>query len=264
MNFTELVELEKSFEGVFFSERDHSYLIDGVKSKSSVTQIIKKYTKPFESEKIAKIVASRDGVEVSDVLAKWDFARDFGCHKGTQLHQYIENFLARKKSPLNSFSIESFVRQYSDYISVEKYYEELAHLISSFHNFYNKWKEKYVIVKSELVVGDKKTGICGCIDNVSYNLDKKQLCIFDYKTNKDIKTKNKEKMLGPLSHLDQCELNTYSLQLCIYSLILKRNSPFNIEELPKILWLSGDSYELIPIKPLFKEAELLLDLSVAD
>ena len=264
MNFTELVELEKSFEGIVFSERDHSYFIDGVKSRSSVTQLIKQYVKPFESEKIAKIVAARDGMEVGDVLDKWNFAKELGCHRGTQIHLYIENFLARKKAPLNSADIEAFVRLHPDYISVEKYYKDLAQYVAAFQTFYGWWKERYVLIKSELVVGDRKSGVCGCIDNLSYDLNKKELCLFDYKSNKEIKTKGKEKMLGPLSHLDNCELNTYSLQLCIYSLILKRNTSLALNELPKILWLSDKCYELITIKPLFEEAQLLLDLNVAD
>jgi hypothetical protein len=259
MNLTELVELEKSFENIFFSEKDHSYFINGVKSKGSVTQIIKKYTKPFETEKIAKIVAARDGVSLEDVLGKWEFAREYACHRGTALHSYVENFMARRKAPVDSYGIQNFVRKYPDYISVEKYYNELAQFIATFQAFYKWWKERYIIVKSELVVGDKRTGICGCIDNVSYDLEKNQLCLFDYKTNKEIKTKNKEKLLGPLSHLDNCELNIYSLQLCIYSLILSRNTSFQIKELPQILWMSSNCYELIPIKPLYEEAEFLLN-----
>jgi ATP-dependent exoDNAse (exonuclease V) beta subunit len=134
----------------------------------------------------------------------------------------------------------------------------MARYISNFQKFYDWWKESHVLIKSELVVGDVETGICGCIDNLSYDFKNQQIVLFDYKSNKEIKTKGRNKMLGKLSHLDDCELVIYSLQLWIYSLILKRNSPFEIQQTPQILWLSGDKYELYPILPLEKEANLIL------
>ena len=54
----------------------------------------------------------------------------------------------------------------------------------------------------------------------------------DYKTNKEIKTegfKNYEgitqKMLFPLNHLDDCNLNHYTLQLSLYMYIILKHNP---------------------------------------
>lgn len=258
MKISDLVELEKSFEHVVFSEKDHSYVINGNKSKSSVTQTIKKYVQPFEKEKLAKITASKQGVTVLDVLELWDFKREYACHKGTMLHSYIETFLQRKKSPLNKDSIENFVTKYADYTTSDAYYKDMARYISNFQNFYDWWKESHILIKSELVVGDAETGICGCMDNLSYDFKNQQIVLFDYKSNKEIKTKGRNKLLGKLNHLEDCELVIYSLQLWIYSLILERNSPFKIQQTPQILWLSGEEYKLYSVLPLEEEAKLIL------
>jgi len=56
--------------------------------------------------------------------------------------------------------------------------------------------------------------------------------ILDYKTNKEIKTqgfKNYEgitqKMLFPVNHLDDCNLNHYTLQLSIYMYVILKHNP---------------------------------------
>lgn len=75
----------------------------------------------------------------------------------------------------------------------------------------------------------KSARICGQADRVEVVGDK--VNIYDYKTNKEIKTKayvNWEGKMscleGPLSHVGDCNLNHYALQLSIYMyIILKHN-----------------------------------------
>jgi hypothetical protein len=56
--------------------------------------------------------------------------------------------------------------------------------------------------------------------------------ITDYKTNKEIKTEGyvnwqgeRSKMLPPVSHLDDCNLNHYSLQLSLYLYMILKHNP---------------------------------------
>jgi ATP-dependent exoDNAse (exonuclease V) beta subunit len=257
MNFLDVVELETSFENVCFIEKEHCYTIDNKPSSGSVTQVLKRYEKPFEAHKIAKIVAARQGVLEGDILELWNFKKEYSCLKGTLVHTYIENFLQKKKTSLNKESIRSFVLKYQDCISEDQFYKDTANHISNFLHFYEMWKKDYVLIRSELVIGDKETQICGCIDNLSVNKHTGELCIFDYKSNKEIKRSNKEKMLGILKHLDSCELVKYSLQLGMYASILERNTNFKISSL-NIIWLSGDNnFELIPALDLKKEISLI-------
>ncbi len=76
----------------------------------------------------------------------------------------------------------------------------------------------------------KSAGICGQADRVEVVRD--VINITDYKTNKEIKTqgfKNWEgvtkKMLGPISHLDDCNLNHYTLQVSMYMHIMIKHNP---------------------------------------
>jgi hypothetical protein len=73
-------------------------------------------------------------------------------------------------------------------------------------------------------------GLCGQSDLVEV-IDG-QVHITDYKTNKEIKTEGytnwqgvTQKMLAPVSHLDDCNLNHYTLQLSMYLYMILKHNP---------------------------------------
>ena len=76
----------------------------------------------------------------------------------------------------------------------------------------------------------KSAGLCGQADLVSIVNGK--INILDYKTNKEIKKKGftnwegiTSKMYNPVSHLDDCNLKHYNLQLSLYAYIIKKHNP---------------------------------------
>jgi len=76
----------------------------------------------------------------------------------------------------------------------------------------------------------KSIGLCGQADLVE--VVNGYININDYKTNKEIKSKGftnwegiTNKMYNPISHLDDCNLNHYNLQLSIYAYIVKKHNP---------------------------------------
>ena len=259
-NFDSLIELESSFSNITFIENDHKYTINGNPAKLSVSQLLKKYETPFDSDKISSFVARKDGISQQDVLRNWEFTKDYSCHKGSEFHKIVENHFSRKQIKIDKTLIEAFFNQrmqYKNKDSIEKYYKEMALLIRNFLNFYDWWKQDHILLKSEFVIGDELSGICGTIDNLSYNKKTKQLVIFDYKTNKEIKKQNprNETLLGCLCHLQNCEYTKYSLQLNLYKMIIENKTSFSI---PKsyIVWMSGkDNYELIECLDLKKESQ---------
>ena len=76
----------------------------------------------------------------------------------------------------------------------------------------------------------KSLGLCGQADLVSIVNGK--INILDYKTNKEIKEKGftnwegiTSKMYNPISSLDDCNLQHYTLQLSLYAYIIKKHNP---------------------------------------
>jgi hypothetical protein len=264
LELNSFIELEESFSHIKFFSKNHTYTINDVPAKTSVSGLLKKYEKPFERDKVATYVAERDQKSVESVIAEWEFAKDYSCHKGSEFHLYVENFFNRKQTTIDVKALERFYKENENFYkdtSISDYYKELAHLIKNFLNFYNWWKKEHFLLKSEFVIGDKTSGICGTIDNLSYNKKTNELIIFDYKTNKEIKKRNPRDntFLEPIQYLSHCEYIKYSLQLWLYQLIIERNSSFKV---PKsyIVWVANkENYELMETLNLRKEAEMLLD-----
>jgi hypothetical protein len=264
LNFDSIVELNNSFSHITFFDKNHTYTINGKSAKTSVSGAIKKYEKEFDSEKIAQFVAKKEKKSVEQVLKEWAYKRDYSCHKGSEFHKFVENFLERRKiaidkDALHIFMVEQSIKDNQNFI--DSYYNDMAHLINNFMNFYDWWKQDHVLLKSEFVIGDIESGLCGTLDNLSYNKKTKKLVIFDYKTNKEIKTENPrgDKFLQPLNHLQSCELVKYSLQICLYKLIIEKNTSFQVDT-GYIVWMTGkNNYELIPVLNLNNEAETILN-----
>lgn len=265
LGFDSLIELENSFSNIKFFDKNHTYTIDGELAKTSVSGLIKEYEKPFERNKIAEFVARKNGKMIEDVLAEWEFAKDYSCHKGSEFHLFVENYFNRKQTTIDKKNLENFFIKNKNFFKEESfscYYNEIALLIKNFLNFYNWWKTDHILIKSEFVIGEKKTKICGTIDNLSFNKKTKQLVIFDYKTNKEIKKQNPrdETFLSPFQYLSQCEYIKYSLQQSLYQTLIERNTPFKIPT-SYIVWVADkNDYELMECLNLKKEAETMLDM----
>jgi hypothetical protein len=76
----------------------------------------------------------------------------------------------------------------------------------------------------------KSAGICGQADRVE--VINGVVNVYDYKTNKEIKSEGftnwegiTKKMLAPVNHLDDCNLNHYNIQLSIYMYIILKHNP---------------------------------------
>ena len=262
-NFNSIIKLEEAFSDIKFFEKNHKYEIAGEPAKMSVSGLISKYEKPFDRDGIAKNVARRDGKLVEDVLWEWEYNKDYSCHKGSEFHLIVEQFFQRRTMPIDRDAIEAFLTKKSNLSkeSIDSYYSDMALLIRNFRSFYEWWKEDHILLRSEFVVGDKETKICGTIDNLSLNKKTGKLALFDYKTNKEIKREGYkgEMLLAPINTIPKCELGKYSLQLALYKIILEKNTGFEVGDC-KVVWVAGqDGYELINILDVQKEAELILN-----
>ena len=238
-----ITELNK-FNNVVFNEEDHSYYLN-FKRCISTTELIGRYKKKFETNIMASKVANRDGRLKDDVIAEWDEKRITSQVKGTELHRCAElmwQSKAYRPGPIVTNKLLKMLQQ-----------------------FYADYKNRLALVRAELVVGDDTWGVCGMLDKLFYNIEEDELQIWDYKTNKEINksSKYKAKMINGLNHLEECEFNTYSLQLSIYKKIIEKNTSLKIGK-SYLCWINeeNDSYEVIETKFLDAESSLILNSRV--
>jgi hypothetical protein len=207
---------------IVFNASDHSYKsIDGAEGIDwiSVTTIISSLKKGFDAKVIAEKVSKNKrskwyGVEPKDIEAIWKNEADRATTLGTYYHNQREDDLCSFASiEREGVTIPVFAPSgETDGIR----YAPLQKLDSGIY------PEHMVYLRS--------AGICGQSDLVEVVNSK--VNIIDYKTNKEIKTEAftnwegvSEKMLDPISHLDDCNFNHYALQLSIYMYIILKHNP---------------------------------------
>lgn len=229
-------ELSK-FDFVKYFDKNHTYEIDG-KPARGTSRFLGEFKKPFDSERIAEKESLKTGETIEAVLARWKFKADRACHKGHLFHSFAENLDANKIFP------------YEDSIGYdkEKLLKELKILEELYRRFREDTKDILIPVVSELVVGSREFNLCGTIDKIFYNTRKGVYQVFDWKTNEKFTTENRfSRFLDPISHLDESKLNTYSLQLSAYRLILERTTEIPFGDSVAV-WFDSSKAIYKPIK----------------
>jgi ATP-dependent exoDNAse (exonuclease V) beta subunit len=205
---------------IVFNASDHSYKsidADGIQWVS-VTSLVSNFKEPFDSKAVAQRVAKSKkskwfGISPEKIIELWDSESNRAITLGTFYHNQRESDICS----LSSIEKEGLP------IPVYKPVEEGS---------VKKAPDQRLTdgIYPEHMVYLKSAGICGQSDLVEvYN---SKVDIIDYKTNKEIKTESfkdwegiSKKMLFPVSHLDDCNFNHYSLQLSIYMYIILKHNP---------------------------------------
>jgi ATP-dependent exoDNAse (exonuclease V) beta subunit len=184
-----------------FDSIKHKYTYEG-EHFISVTQFISRFHKKFDSDFWSQKKAEERGVDQQEILNEWKSLNDRANFIGTSTHNWIENYFNRIYQELPS-----------DLDVIDR--------INKFNKVFGTHLFKLTPLKFEQRIFSKKWKIAGMIDSLFLYKDK--LIILDWKTNKkyDIKNNYGEKLLEPFNDYDKCHLSEYSIQLSLYSLILK-------------------------------------------
>lgn len=204
-----------------FTPHDHKYT--SIKEEDSrdwisVTSFIGNFKKPFEADKIAEKSAKNRkskwfGMTPEAIKEAWKAEANRATTLGTWYHNCRERDICeletieRQGTPvpiIKPIEIEGIKYSPEQKINDGVYPEHLVYL--------------------------KSAGLCGQSDLVE--VVNGHVHITDYKTNKEIKTEGytswdgvTQKMLAPLSHLDDCNLNHYALQLSMYMYMIIKHNP---------------------------------------
>jgi hypothetical protein len=201
---------------VAFTDKDHKYYsiegpaIDWISITTLVHAFCPVFDAPVQAAKSSKNTKSKwYGMTPEAIIAAWDAERDRSTELGTWYHNKREAELltpeSRAMNNIHAPNIQDGVK-YALPQGLEEgtYPEFLCYLASA--------------------------GICGQSDLVKVTGD--VVNIKDYKTSKEIRSKGygnsytgTQMMLSPLSHLDDCEISHYSLQLSLYMYIILRHNP---------------------------------------
>jgi hypothetical protein len=203
-----------------FLPENHKYVSledDGI-NWMSVTSFLSHFKQPFDADTIA-VKSSKNkkskwyGMTPEDIKAAWKAEAKRAVDLGTWYHNSRESdlcsFFEMERHGKNIPVLSPIIKDGIKYSPAQRITEGV-------------YPEHLVYLKS--------AGICGQSDLVEV-VDNK-VYITDYKTNKEIKTEGytnwegiTQKMAPPVSHLDDCNLNHYALQLSLYMYMILKHNP---------------------------------------
>jgi len=211
-------QVQEYFKNLNFEPNNHVYTYNNL-ILPSVSSVIKKYSEPFEADKIAGFVAKKRGITKEEVLQEWQDIKNKACEVGTNTHLFGETYNAETSKPTNGLEE-----------AVSKFWTDLP--------------EHIKIVTFELKMYHKIFGIAGTSDIIFYNTKTGKFIIADYKTNGDLfKNYKEKKLLKPFENLLDNPYNKYQIQLSLYQLLFEQTG-YEVEA-RKVIWLKPDGNYVI-------------------
>lgn len=206
---------------ILFEPIEHKYIsIDASETIEwmSVTGVISKFKKPFDADEIAAKSAKNKkskwfGLSVEDIKEAWKNESQKAINLGTWYHNQREQDL---------LSCTSITLENTEIPIIQPLTEDGFKKAPDQKLGNGIYPEHMVYLRS--------AGICGQADRIE--VINGIVNIYDYKTNKEIKSAGyvnwegiSEKMLPPLNHLDDCNLNHYNVQLSLYMYMVLKHNP---------------------------------------
>ena len=245
-------KLFTAFNDITFFDVPHEYFLDG-KKLISVTTLIHQYQEEFQGEFWADIKGRQHDLTPNQVKRAWRFINKKGTIKGSAIHDYAENLFQNKEfeyplqTIMNEFGFDPVINEYE---TTKKHVDK----------FYNDVHGKLIPIRTEFVVYDRESLIGGMLDMLFYNVKAGEFQIWDYKTNKNLSLKCKERhLLNELCFLEDCDLELYSLQLSLYKYIIEKNTGMKLGK-SYLIWFSHNNptYKIIESKDRSYYVELMI------
>ena len=185
----------------------------------SVTTLIGKLKQPFDKKKVASR-SSRSkkskwfGMTPEEIIGAWEAESQRAISVGNWYHNQREEDILGLET-LERYGVEV----------------PIIHPISDDQGYKLAPRQRLTEgVYPEHFVYMKSIGVCGQADLVE--VVDGTIHITDYKTNKEIKESSyvnwegiSQKMNFPVSHMDDCNLNHYNLQLSLYMYMMLKHNP---------------------------------------
>lgn len=190
---------------VQYDHPSHRYFL-GTKTYRSATQIVEQFIPHFDTETQAERMAYRYNGTAQGWKDQWKETNALSLERGTAKHDYEEQFLYNcGYSKINNKEFVVFnLKTWNSPVDYRK-------LPDGVYPELKLWRHDWRIAGR----ADKPT-----FETV---LSNRYAHIEDFKTNKRIRDVgfNQRTMCGPISHLQDCELTHYTLQLSIYQFMLE-------------------------------------------
>ncbi len=205
---------------VYLEPIKHKYFYRSTgKELTSVSKVLDSLEDPFDVETVSRNCAGKGkyiGMNQDQVKELWRLNSEDACNYGTQIHNALERYnkefhILEKDAHLTPM-IKEVTSTYTDY-------KQIMDEVCLYHPDYDiaGTTDKLLITGRSIYFDKNNTGKkvpCGIVDIEDYKSNRAKGIYYHSDYNKYMK--------GPVSHLQQCNYNRYSLQLGIYGVMYER------------------------------------------
>lgn len=211
----------KFFEELSFEEDSHSYFLNGLKLKTSVSKRCKNFQEKTDFYSIAKNIDIKKGLPLGTTNRFWKLKADTACAIGTETHYFAEVYTFNK-------NIKPVTKR-----------QEAS------KNFLDSLPKHIVPVVTELKMWHKEQKYAGTLDLLLYNTTTEKFIIADYKTNSKLYDNFQGKKLQqPFDNMLDNNISLYTISLSDYQILFEQTG-FEVES-RVIVWIKEDgTYDLI-------------------
>lgn len=201
----------KSFhnnEQIVFTESNHLYVDSQQRRYTSVTTLIGKCFEKFDSEKIAKAKAAREGGDYKELMNQWQQIGKAAANSGTRLHENCENQILGRLELIHKPETPE------EQIKFKYASDIVTGLLNDSSNI--KFEPEKLIFSPRFL-------IAGSVDLLVHH-DDGTFTIYDWKNVKEIKQNafmDKVGTIDATAKIPDSNYWHYALQLQLYEIILK-------------------------------------------
>lgn len=238
---------------LFFEEEKHKYTDSIGNEYLSVTTLIGNYYPKFDANYWAHKKAKEQGKSEKAIKAEWDRIREEACSRGTIKHNGIEDAIKETSQFKNAIkylteissgrcvTVADIPNLIPKPLDVEKFKEATNYKYEEIYRVFDYYTQRGYTIYSEIAIFLPDYLVSGTIDILC--IRDNDFVILDWKTNRDglkfesgyfkkDKTiipnqltnewvKTDKRMLPPLSHLEDCNGNHYTMQLSLYAIAVE-------------------------------------------
>jgi len=228
LEINDLLEKRRQELQLKFVEEKHIYFMKDIDGKvktnfPSVSKIVKKFHKPFDSEGMALRMSKGDPEGQAQLLAEWKKAGELSTNMGSRVHFELEYDLIARNGGYKEVRKPIFTIN-------EEQERKSNQMIAAGKNFIDLMEERgAILLDTEIVLGDPLEQYTGQPDKGWLMMNKEKtdfgFVITDWKSNQP---KNFEvhhytgKLYPPFNNYHDNALGHYYLQIPLYARLMKK------------------------------------------
>lgn len=236
---------------ITLKEDTHQYFDTNGDEYTPLSRVLNTVKVPFDKEGISNRMAKGDPIEKQRLLKEWADKANGSIDHGNRIHKAMEDYLNMK--PISDIALSNLAKEFSSELKG-----------------YDKVRPEQVIYLRDLKIAgttdlalerQKKSNV---VDFFDYKTNLERGIYFDSISRKNGETKHFNKyLLDPLSHLEECNYNTYALQLSGYGYMAEKTFGIRVGKLFIVyIYMKNKNeydYRMLPVPYMKYEVEALFN-----